>query len=40
MTIFGIDFNTSDFILLGIAGAVAIFLIVNRLVGSRNDQES
>ena len=40
MTIFGVDFTTSDFILLGIAGAVAIFLIVNRLSGSKNDGES
>ncbi len=40
MNILGIDFNTSDFVLLGIAGAVVIFLIVNRFVTGKKDTEN
>jgi hypothetical protein len=40
MNIFGIDFSISDLCLLGIAGAVVIFLIVNRLVTARNNRET
>jgi len=31
MTIFGIDFSTSDLWLLGIGGAIAIALVIHRL---------
>jgi hypothetical protein len=40
MTIFGIDFTIADFVLLGIAGGIVIFLVVNRLVGARKDREN
>jgi len=39
MNIFGIDFTTSDFVLLGICGAIVIFLVANRLVGAQKKTE-
>lgn len=40
MIIFGIDFTASDLVLLGIAGAVVIFLIVNRIAGTQKNREN
>jgi len=40
MNNFGIDFTTSDFVLLGICGAIAIFLIANRFIGAPEKREN
>jgi len=40
MNIFGVDFTSSDFVLLGICGGIVIFLIANRIVGARKKGEN
>jgi hypothetical protein len=40
MTIFGIEFTSSDLVLLGIAGAIALTLIVQHIIGARKNRES
>ena len=40
MNLFGIDFSTSDLLLLGIGGAIAIALIIHRFAIARNNRDT